>query len=186
MFEKLMGKGYKYYRFLYTVFAFTWLVIIIVYQMSITTLYLLKPVLLIQIGGAIISAVGLFIMIICIIKYFMQLSGVSWLTSKQHESKLMVDTIHHLVRHPLYFGTFLFIWGLPLIFPILSLLVANVIITIYTLIGIKFEEKKLILEFGEGYLKYQQTVPMIIPHFFTRGSYCVSKSNKRTCKKDMN
>jgi protein-S-isoprenylcysteine O-methyltransferase Ste14 len=31
------------------------------------------------------------------------------------------------------------------------------------LIGTWLEEKKLVLEFGETYVKYQQEVPMIIP-----------------------
>lgn len=163
-----MGNGFKYYRFLYTVFAFAGLVIIVIYQIIMPTLHFFTPALIIQIGGAIISIGGLFIMMICILKYFIQLSGVRWLTSNQPESKLMLDTIHQRVRHPLYLGTFLFIWGLLLILPLLSLLFANVIITIYTLIGIRFEEKKLILEFGEDYLKYQRTVPAVIPHFFLR------------------
>ena len=161
-----MGGGFKYYRLLYTVFAFAGLTTIIIYQITVTTFFFFRPVFFIQIAGAIISAGGLFIMAICILKYFMQLSGVRWLTRNQHKSKLMLDTIHQRVRHPLYLGTFLFIWGLLPMFPILSLLIANVIITIYTLIGIRFEEKKLIHEFGESYLEYQRTVPMIIPRFF--------------------
>jgi len=48
-------------------------------------------------------------------------------------------------------------------FPILSLLIVNIIITAYTLIGIRFEENKLVLEFGESYKEYQRKVPMIIP-----------------------
>ena len=75
----------------------------------------------------------------------------------------MISDIHKLVRHPLYLGTFTFIWGLWLLFPTLSLLIANFIITVYTLIGIRFEEKKLVELFGENYTRYQQSVPKILP-----------------------
>ena len=45
-------------------------------------------------------------------------------------------------------------------------IVVNIILTIYVIIGTKLEERKLVLEFGETYVKYQQEVPMLIP--FTR------------------
>ena len=35
--------------------------------------------------------------------------------------------------------------------------------TVYIIIGTKLEEKKLVLEFGETYIKYQTEVPMLIP-----------------------
>lgn len=165
VFQKLMRGGFNYYRFLYTVFAFAGLAAIIIYQITVTSLPLFSQLLFIQITGAVVGFSGLLIMAICILKYFMQLSGVRWLTKNQHESKLMLDTMHKRVRHPLYSGTFLFIWGLLLVFPVLSLLIANIIITGYTLIGIRFEEKKLVQEFGESYIGYRKKVPMIIPDF---------------------
>ena len=77
----------------------------------------------------------------------------------------MTTGIHNYVRHPLYAGTFLFIWGLLLLLPYWSLLIADSIITLYTLIGIRFEENKLVREFGKPYEEYQNEVPMIIPRF---------------------
>jgi methanethiol S-methyltransferase len=50
-----------------------------------------------------------------------------------------------------------------LLLPYLSLLIANSIITVYTLIGIGLEEKKLVNEFGESYSNYQASVPKLIP-----------------------
>jgi protein-S-isoprenylcysteine O-methyltransferase Ste14 len=71
--------------------------------------------------------------------------------------------IHGYVRHPLYLGTFLLIWGFFLLFPYGSLLVTNIIITLYTLLGIFYEEKKLIRDFGEKYESYKREVPMLFP-----------------------
>ena len=42
-------------------------------------------------------------------------------------------------------------------------IVVNSILTVYVLIGTILEEKKLVLEFGDYYIKYQQEVPMLIP-----------------------
>ena len=75
----------------------------------------------------------------------------------------MITGVHRIVRHPLYAGTFIFIWGLLIVYPYLSLFITDAIITIYTLIGLKFEEKKMEREFGDAYKSYQQSVPMIIP-----------------------
>jgi protein-S-isoprenylcysteine O-methyltransferase Ste14 len=33
------------------------------------------------------------------------------------------------------------------------------------LVGIKFEEKKLLIEFGNSYKNYSTKVPMLIPNF---------------------
>ena len=102
-------------------------------------------------------------MAICIAKYFKGLSGLFTEPEKKKGGELIISGIHQWMRHPLYFGTFLFIWGGWIAYPLLSLLISNLIITIYTLIGIGLEENKLIAEYGEQYKSYQQNVPMIIP-----------------------
>ena len=109
--------------------------------------------------------IGGLIMLLCIKKYFLSLSGLKSLVAEEIvANELRIDGVHQYVRHPLYFGTFVFIWGLLLLFPYLSLLIANSIITIYTLIAIRFEEQKLVDEFGEAYIKYKNNVPMILPN----------------------
>jgi len=44
-----------------------------------------------------------------------------------------------------------------------SLLVLNIGLTIYLVVGALYEERKLVREFGETYIDYQQRTPMIIP-----------------------
>ena len=98
----------------------------------------------------------------------MSLSGFKTLIQNDDEqgaNELYIAGLHRYVRHPLYLGTFIFIWGLWIVVPTLSLLIANAIITIYTLIAIPLEEKKLIKEFGDAYKRYTETVPRIIPRF---------------------
>ena len=103
-------------------------------------------------------------MIICIKKYFLSLSGIkSLFENKAVANELRIDGIHKYVRHPLYLGTFIFIWGIFLVYPYLSLFIAFSIITLYTVFALRFEEEKLVAEFGDAYLDYKVKVPAIIP-----------------------
>lgn len=107
---------------------------------------------------------GLIIMLVTIYKYFNLLSGVRSLYHEKPTAELKVDGIHKYMRHPLYTGTLLFLWGAFFIFPYVNNLIAVFIITVYVLIGIKYEEQKLVVEFGDSYRDYQLTVPKLIPH----------------------
>jgi len=108
---------------------------------------------------------GAVIMLIAIKKYFLLLSGVRSIFQATPPAELKVEGIHRFVRHPLYSGTILFVWGLFFISPMLNNLIAVILLTAYVLIGITFEEKKLVKEFGKKYQEYIGEVPMLIPDF---------------------
>jgi protein-S-isoprenylcysteine O-methyltransferase Ste14 len=144
-------------------FAFIFLAGLIYYQIKIPAIQLFVRTRSILLVGIFISVLGLIVMLICIRKYFMSLSGLRSLIVENFSGNLEISGIHKYVRHPLYLGTFAFIWGLFLLLPHLSLLLVNTIITIYTLIGIELEEKKLMVEFGKDYQSYRKTVPKLIP-----------------------
>lgn len=162
-FQQKFGAAYKYYRLFYTLFAFITLGIVIYYLVTLQSPYVFKTTMLTYVIGGLMAATGLVIMGICIKKYFMSLSGLKSLFQEHPTNKLMIRGIHRFVRHPLYLGTFIFIWGLLIIFPFVSLLISNFFITSYTLIGIELEENKLVAEFGDDYKAYQREVPKIIP-----------------------
>ncbi len=65
-----------------------------------------------------------------------------------------------VVRHPMYFALIVYLWCQT--FTVTGIIV-NIVLTIYIIVGTMLEEKKLILEFGDTYVKYQQEVPMLIP-----------------------
>jgi methanethiol S-methyltransferase len=65
-----------------------------------------------------------------------------------------------IMRHPMYFALILYLWCQT--FRVVDIVV-NTVLTIYIIIGTRLEEKKLILEFGDAYTRYQQEVPMLIP-----------------------
>lgn len=156
---------YKWYRLGYTLFAFFFLISLFYYQVRMRTIQLFVLNTIVVVAGIIIMLSGLVLMLVCIRKYFMNLSGLRNLFIENFSNELQITGIHKHVRHPLYLGTFGFIWGLFLLLPLLSLLIANIIITIYTLVGIELEEKKLVAEFGERYIKYRNNVPKLIPSF---------------------
>ena len=159
------GADFKWYRISYSLFAFLTLIALIIYEWLLPTCYMFPTNNVIKICGSIIGGCGLLLMIICIQKYFLSLSGIKSFFIESYSNSLLISGVHKYVRHPLYLGTFAFLWGLYLIIPYWSLFISNVVITVYTLYGIKLEEQKLITEFGEQYRKYQEKVPMILPSF---------------------
>jgi len=163
--QKTMKLSVQFYRIGYTIFSFLGLVAILIHQFSLQTKLLFIPSFAVSLIGIIMMASGAVIMVLMIWKYFMQLSGLRWLSRGKVSSKLEVNGLHHYVRHPLYLGTFVFIWGWFLLYPSLSFLICCSIITIYTLIGMRFEGEKLIKEFGDEYVEYQKKVPRLIPKF---------------------
>lgn len=162
-----MGKQFRFYRLYYIMFAILGLVAIIIYPLTFSSYQLFAITKATIIVGVIVAMIGLTIMGISILKYFMQISGLKELieerTGNTPTNELMITGIHKFVRHPLYTGTFIFIWGLLIIFPYTSVLIIDIIITVYTLIGLQFEEKKLEKEFGNDYKLYKKKVPMLIP-----------------------
>lgn len=166
--ENRMGKIFKFYRLVYSIFAAVSLIGILWYQLSLNSFYLFSSSYFTYVLSLILTLPGLIVMVICIKKYFYELSGVQVFGKEEQKSTLQQSGLHNYVRHPLYAGTLLFVWGLFLIFPLLSNSIACIIITVYVLIGIRLEEKQLRIEFGEAYHEYSKRIPMIIPNVIGR------------------
>ncbi len=166
--QRITGRYFKYYRLFYSYVFAIGLVLILAYQFKGTSFYLFLPSLTIQAFGMVGVVGGLIVMSICIKKYFANLSGTDVFMKKPRPQVLEVNGLHHYVRHPLYAGTLLFMWGLFLLYPLLHNMIACSIITVYVLIGIRLEENKLKLEFGDAYAEYAHKTPMLIPSLPTK------------------
>jgi methanethiol S-methyltransferase len=158
--------AFRYYRFAYSVFASISLIAVLVYQYSFNDFRLWQPSVAVTIIAIPFLGVGLYIMTICIRKYFFHLSGISVFRKKEPEPVLQRSGLHRFTRHPLYFGTLLAIWSLFVLFPFVVHAIAAVIITVYVIIGIRLEERKLFAEYGDEYKHYSKRVPMLIPNLF--------------------
>ena len=82
------------------------------------------------------------------------------------ELKFDIPILYRMVRHPLYLGFIIAFWSTPTM--TVTHLVFALACTGYILVGIYFEEQDLVRRFGEGYRKYQQQVPMLIPISFRK------------------
>ena len=92
---------------------------------------------------------------------FVGLNQVISENNLEEKNDFVVSGVYRYVRHPLYFFSLLFLW----LFPVMTfnILAFNIGSTIYMLVGSFFEEKKLLVEFGSSYEKYQKETPRIIP-----------------------
>ncbi len=163
IFKHRTGKFFRYYRLAYSIFATVTLIMILCYQYSFKSIYLIDTGMLRYVTALLLIVPGLAIMSTSVIKYFKLLSGIRSLYQPAPTPELKLQGIHKYVRHPLYLGTLLFVWGLFFLFPMVNNLIAVISITGYVLIGIKFEEKKLVSEFGRRYVEYIKKVPSLIP-----------------------
>ena len=161
--QQRLGLQYKYYPFSYSVFAAVTLIAILLYQVYLQSQLLYVAPLWVKLLLALPLVAGLYIMGLMIRKYFFSLSGISVFYKEQPPAELELSGLNRYVRHPLYFGTLLFLWSFFFIYPYVKNLLACLVITLYTVWGARLEEKKLTAQFGEKYLAYKKRVPMLLP-----------------------
>ena len=69
--------------------------------------------------------------------------------------------LYRHVRHPLYLGVIIGSWATPKMSLGHGLFALGM--TVYILIGVVFEERDLVKQFGERYLRYREQVGMLLP-----------------------
>ncbi|TLN02294.1 isoprenylcysteine carboxylmethyltransferase family protein, partial [bacterium] len=87
--------------------------------------------------------------------------GSAPLIAGRGADELVINGLYRWVRHPLYTCGLVILWLVPVMS--WNLLVLSVGLTAYILIGIVFEERKLLAEFGEAYAEYKKRTPALIP-----------------------
>jgi len=77
------------------------------------------------------------------------------------EARFRTPLLYRYVRHPLYSGLLLTFWSVPVMTA--GRLLFALGCTAYILIGIAFEERDLVRQFGERYRAYRVQVGMLVP-----------------------
>jgi len=115
-------------------------------------------ILTITIGG-ILLCVGIYFIFAGISKIYLKLMF-------NQRIDLVTDGVYGVVRHPIYFGDLMWPIGLSITFgAICSLMLTPIWIAIY-LYTIDIEEKWLVKEYGEKYLRYRKRVKKLIPFIY--------------------
>jgi protein-S-isoprenylcysteine O-methyltransferase Ste14 len=164
LFFRFMGSWFKYYRLIYSTLATIMLIPILWYQSTLSQRMLFPQQVITLFTGLTMAASGIMVVKVSFhhydLKEFLgmyQLKGAHW------EGPLKTEGILSTVRHPLYSGSILALLGYVIFAPTLTNLVMAICLIMYFIIGIHFEEKKLILEFGDHYREYRRQVPALIP-----------------------
>ncbi len=159
---RALGNGFmKFYRLLYNLFAVVSIAPALYLMISLPnkTLYRVPaPWSYLMFAGQGISV--LFLLIAALQTDVLAFVGLRQLF-EQERSDLVKDGLYRVVRHPLYTFSLLILWLSPSMS--MNSFVVCLALTVYILIGIIFEERKLLREFGQEYANYRSATPMLIP-----------------------
>lgn len=88
-------------------------------------------------------------------------AGLRQLFEEERTGPLITSGLYRYVRHPLYTFSLLPLWLSPHMSQ--NFFIVYLALTLYVLVGIVFEERKLVRQFGEEYENYRSVTPMLIP-----------------------
>lgn len=164
--EKLKSIA-KYYRLIYSVIAVLMILPIAFYMMLIPSDWIWEKNIVSKFLGLMLATYGVIIFKISLKSYnISEFLGIKQAKQDKVIKKTLSNTgLLQYVRHPMYSGSLLLIWGYFVFAPHLANLITVICLTLYFIIGTKLEEKKLVEEFGTAYSDYQKNVPMLIPNF---------------------
>ena len=161
------GAAAAYYRLTYNVVSIIGLIPILWFSASIHVSPMLQwvwPYTLIQ---YLCWALGILIFVLGMREYdgreFLGIRQVAAYRAGSRDTSppvLTVSGIHRVVRHPWYLALLLLLWARDVS---AVTLVTNGVLTAYLFVGTYFEERKLVVVFGDSYRYYQETVSMFFP-----------------------
>ena len=171
---RLLKNYYAFYRFFYILISLILLIPLINFtaqsdtRIIITYGYTLSIIRYALISGALLMFFWAFFFNYDSLSFFgiRQILSFGKIKKINPTEEIRRNGLLGIMRHPMYFALILYLWCQT--FRMMDILI-NTVLTIYVIIGTRLEEKKLVLEFGDTYIKYQQEVPMLIP--FTKANF---------------
>jgi protein-S-isoprenylcysteine O-methyltransferase Ste14 len=165
--KRWLGRRFRIYRLIFNLVALVTVIPVIVYEQGLRgpMLFRWEGFLILFQMILLISALLLFL---AGARHYdlLQFSGLRQLKTESSHNALTetgeLDTtgILDITRHPWYLAAILIIWTRDID---ISVLVTNIILTLYFIVGTVLEERKLLIEHGDDYRRYQEKVSMLIP-----------------------
>ena len=163
LFRRAFGDGFmKFYRLFFNFYA----------MLSILpAVYLMltqpdKPIYQVPAPYDYVMRVGqgasLFLLLVAVFQTdLLAFIGVRQVMDPKGKPRLVTTGLYHFMRHPLLVFTLSTFWFSPNMS--VNFLIFCLGLTVYVLVGITFEERKLLREFGQEYEQYRAATPMLIP-----------------------
>jgi methanethiol S-methyltransferase len=164
--KRQLGEGFRFYRLFFNAVAILTLVPLLSFSRSVEAEPLFRwdgPLLPVRYA---LFACGVVLAITGARHYSLaQFSGVAQIRGTSAGGLAAAGALDSsgvlgVVRHPWYVAVVLLIWARDLD---IARLVANGVLTAYVVVGTLLEERKLVLEFGDSYRRYQERVSMFVP-----------------------
>jgi methanethiol S-methyltransferase len=171
---RLLRNYYAFYRLFYILISFVLLIPLIKYtgqadtRIVITYEYPLSIVRYVFIAGSLTLFFYAFFFNYDCLSFFgiRQILNFRKAKNINSSSDIRKNGLLGIIRHPMYLALIIYLWCQT--FRMMDVVV-NAVLTMYIIIGTKLEERKLVLECGDAYVKYQHEVPMLIPFTKARG-----------------
>jgi len=167
---RILGEaGSKFYRLFYNLFSVISItpLIYLMFTLPDRDLYRIPPpwsyILLVGQGLAV-----LFLVAAILQTDVLAFAGLRQLFEEEQPGKLVITGLYRWVRHPLYTFGLLVLWLSASVSA--NSFIVYVGLTTYILVGIFFEERKLLRQFGQEYVIYKSVTPMLIPGLKTGGN----------------
>lgn len=160
---KIMGGAAKYYRSLYSLIVLITLLVLIHYHFAAINTILFRPHWIEKIIAGIFILSGFTVMVIYSWNYLVGFSGLGIIFGIEEDVALHQTGLYAYTRHPMFAAAIVFIWGVFLGYPYMNNLVSAICLTVYALIAMYVEEKRLLIKYGDSYQAYQKKTAFLLP-----------------------
>ncbi|WP_162628292.1 methyltransferase family protein [Arcticibacterium luteifluviistationis] len=155
---------FKRYRLLYVIFAVLIPLPLLFFQLTSKSPEIWTNYREIRLAGGVLAGMGLATLRKALSHYDLKLF-LGLKSDSGEEEPFKTNGLLAKMRHPMYTATLMIFWGWFLFSNTYQNLVFCTANTLYILIGIYWEEKKLVNLYGQKYEDYKKKTPMLIPKF---------------------
>lgn len=170
--KRRFGRSFRFYRLVFNMVALATFIPVVLYEKSIETEWAFGwqgYMLILQ--ALLLTGAFLYFVAGAMHYDFLQFLGIRQIRDGIDRKTLVeggeidVTGVLGFIRHPWYAGGIMIVWARGLTVPIL---ITNIVLTVYLIVGTYLEEGKLVMEYGDRYRLYQDKVSMFIPYKFLK------------------